>query len=102
MRIGERVSRKKNDKAGTVVEANTTLKVKWDAGGTSYFLPECQSNLRRLDPSIPRILCPRCATKMRLAQVGPTVDRGEVMKFDCSCGFEYEMAAKARNPSIGV
>src|SRR4051794_23618305 len=48
-----------------------------------------------LDPSIPRVMCPRCGTHMRLAQVGPDVVGHNKMKFDCGCGFEYQMSAAA-------
>jgi hypothetical protein len=43
--------------------------------------------------ALPQIRCPRCGTNMRLSQItpGPT-DRYEI-KFDCECGFDYEMSA---------
>ena len=35
--IGQRVSRKDTHELGTVIENNGSIKVKWDAGPTSYF-----------------------------------------------------------------
>lgn len=44
-------------------------------------------------PSIPRVMCPRCGTLMRLAEVEPgDKDGHDVMKFDCDCSFEYRMS----------
>ena len=36
-RIGQRVSRKDTKELGTVVETDGSIKVRWDAGRTSYF-----------------------------------------------------------------
>jgi len=36
-RIGQRVSRIDSEDLGTVVQTNGSIKVKWDAGSTSYF-----------------------------------------------------------------
>ena len=46
--------------------------------------------------SIPRVMCPRCASAMRLAQV-ISEENGQQMKFDCSCGFEYQMSTRVRD-----
>jgi hypothetical protein len=35
--IGQRVSRKDTKELGTVIENDGSIKVKWDAGRTSYF-----------------------------------------------------------------
>ena len=35
--LGRRLSRNDTNEQGTVVEAERSIKVKWDAGGTSYF-----------------------------------------------------------------
>jgi hypothetical protein len=35
--VGQRVSRKDTQELGTVIENNGSIKVKWDAGRTSYF-----------------------------------------------------------------
>lgn len=42
-------------------------------------------------PSIPRVLCPRCGTPMRLAEVDSDHER-ETLRFDCTCAFEYRMS----------
>lgn len=42
--------------------------------------------------TIPRILCPRCGTRMRLASAETASRDGDKMIFDCKCGFEYQMA----------
>jgi len=48
-------------------------------------------------PAIPRVLCPRCGTQMRLAKVEVAArDDGKLM-FDCNCGFEYQMAENTRS-----
>jgi len=36
-RVGQRVSRRDTHELGTVVENDGSIKVKWDAGRTSYF-----------------------------------------------------------------
>jgi hypothetical protein len=44
------------------------------------------------NPSIPRVLCPRCGSQMRLAEINPGTDGAEqTMRFDCDCDFEYRM-----------
>jgi photosystem II stability/assembly factor-like uncharacterized protein len=35
--VGQRVSRKDTEELGTVIGNNGSIKVKWDAGRTSYF-----------------------------------------------------------------
>ena len=35
--VGQRVSRKNTKELGTVIAQNGSIKVKWDAGQTSYF-----------------------------------------------------------------
>jgi RNase P subunit RPR2 len=51
----------------------------------------------KLHPAIPRVLCPRCGTVMRLAEIEPEdTGRGDVTIFDCDCGFEYRMSSSAR------
>jgi RNase P subunit RPR2 len=50
-----------------------------------------------LHPSIPRVLCPRCGTHMRLAELLTDLADHETIYFDCSCGFEYRMSARARS-----
>lgn len=49
-----------------------------------------------MHPAIPRVLCPRCASTMRLAEVTSEEDR-ERMKFDCACGFEYQMSSRVQS-----
>jgi hypothetical protein len=48
------------------------------------------------DPSIPRVLCPRCGAHMRMAELMTDLVDHEAMHFDCKCGFEYRMATQAR------
>ena len=36
-RVGQRVSRKNTQELGTVIANNGSIKVRWDAGRTSYF-----------------------------------------------------------------
>lgn len=44
----------------------------------------------QLHPTIPFILCPRCAVRMPLATVEPELnDTRERMTFVCDCGFDY-------------
>jgi hypothetical protein len=49
-----------------------------------------------LDPTIPRIMCPRCGTHMRLAEIEPGAHGEETMRFECTCSFEYRMSRKVR------
>jgi hypothetical protein len=35
--LGRRLSRNDSGEQGTVIEADRSIKVKWDGGGTSYF-----------------------------------------------------------------
>jgi hypothetical protein len=44
--VGQRVSRKKSDELGTVVEADGEVKIKWDGGRTSYFRRGVPANVR--------------------------------------------------------
>ena len=46
VRFGQRVSRKDSDELGTVLEAKSPIKVKWDGGRTSYFDLSRPSDLR--------------------------------------------------------
>jgi len=48
-------------------------------------------------PAVPRIVCPRCGDLMRLAQTSAEMDKPDIMDFDCECGFEYQMSAKAND-----
>ena len=47
LRAGQRVSRKDTPDSGTVVEANGKIKVKWDAGRTSYFRRDQPANVKK-------------------------------------------------------
>jgi hypothetical protein len=44
-RIGQRVRRKNTNEPGTVVGTDGVVKVKWDAGRTSYFRHGEQANV---------------------------------------------------------
>jgi hypothetical protein len=45
------------------------------------------------DLTIPKIVCPRCGTRMRLATVEPeAVDNRQRMTFTCDCGFDYRQS----------
>ena len=46
--------------------------------------------------SVPRVLCPRCETQMRLAEIETDMRDRTMLRFDCRCGFEYKMSARAR------
>ena len=35
--VGQRVRRDDRKEQGTIIEANGTIKARWDGGGTSYF-----------------------------------------------------------------
>jgi hypothetical protein len=59
-------------------------------------MSQTQTSSHDLDPAIPRVLCPSCGRMMRLAQVGPDVTGQEQMKFDCACGFEYQLSSAAQ------
>ena len=43
--------------------------------------------------SFPRVLCPRCGTSMRLSEISPDFHDQYQIKFCCTCGFDYQMAA---------
>jgi hypothetical protein len=45
-RVGQRVSRKTTKELGTVVGRNGSIKVKWDAGRTSYFRHGEEANVK--------------------------------------------------------
>jgi len=53
-----------------------------------------------LHPSIPRVLCPRCGEHMRLAIVDAKAEDHATLKYDCGCGFTYNMSAKARRATL--
>ena len=44
--VGQRVSRKDTQELGTVIGNNGSIKVKWDAGRTSYFRHGEAANIR--------------------------------------------------------
>ena len=45
------------------------------------------------DLTIPKIVCPRCGTRMRLTTVEPEdIDNRERMTFTCDCGFDYRQS----------
>ena len=45
------------------------------------------------DLTIPKIVCPCCGSRMRLATVEPeTIDNRERMTFTCGCGFDYRQS----------
>lgn len=45
------------------------------------------------DFAIPKIVCPRCDTRMRLATVEPEeIHNRERMTFACDCGFDYRQS----------
>ena len=50
-----------------------------------------------LHPSIPRVLCPRCGTQMRLAKAETAARDGDKLMFECTCGFEYQMNAAPKH-----
>jgi hypothetical protein len=46
-KIGQRVARKDSDLLGTIVEVDRgVVKVKWDGGKTSYYLPSEPGNVK--------------------------------------------------------
>lgn len=50
-----------------------------------------------LHPAIPRISCPKCGNTMRLAKIEPEPHgHGEMMTFDCQCGFTYTQSERTR------
>lgn len=53
-----------------------------------------------LHPSIPRVLCPRCGERMRLAAVDAKAHDHATLKYDCGCGFTYNMSARARRAAL--
>ena len=51
---------------------------------------------RKLRPTIPIVMCPMCAMRMRFATYEPTErDDCSKMTFDCSCGFRYQLSETA-------
>ena len=58
-------------------------------------------------PSIPRVMCPRCGTQLRLSTIEPERQSAMSLRFQCDCGFEYKMAAagakeSAYSPALGA
>jgi hypothetical protein len=51
LRAGQRVGRQGSDEQGTVVEADGSVKVKWDGGRTSYFRRDRAANVKLLKPT---------------------------------------------------
>jgi len=47
-----------------------------------------------IETVIPRVLCPRCGTNMRLAEVDADHRGATILRFDCRCSFEYRMSAR--------
>ena len=45
-RVGQRVSRRDTHELGTVIENDGSIKVKWDAGRTSYFRHSEAANIK--------------------------------------------------------
>jgi hypothetical protein len=45
---------------------------------------------------VPRVTCPTCGTRMRLAQIQTDLTGREAVYFECSCGFEYRMSARVK------
>ena len=45
------------------------------------------------DLSIPKIVCPRCGTRMRLTTIEPEeIHNRERITFACDCGFNYRQS----------
>lgn len=44
---------------------------------------------------IPIVLCPRCASRMRLATILPDAQGRDRMTFSCGCGFTYQQSTAA-------
>ncbi len=45
------------------------------------------------DLTIPKIVCPCCGSRMRLATVEPeAIHNRERMTFTCDCGFDYRQS----------
>ena len=45
-----------------------------------------------MHPALPRVLCPECGGKMRLARIMPAFEperRADTSMFRCKCGFGY-------------
>jgi RNase P subunit RPR2 len=51
---------------------------------------------------VPRVLCPRCGTSMRLAQARVGSHGDETLIFDCVCPFEYRMSPRARDEAHAI
>jgi len=49
-RVGQRVCREDSQELGTIVEADSYIKVKWDSGQTSYFDRNQPSNVKLAEP----------------------------------------------------
>jgi hypothetical protein len=47
--VGQRVTRVKPEKIGTVVEVDGRMKVKWDTGGTSYYSLDQSRTIRPVE-----------------------------------------------------
>jgi len=59
-------------------------------------MPEGQDTPVDIHPFIPRVLCPRCGTTMRLSHIEPHHEGRETTTFDCRCGFTYRQTATKR------
>jgi DNA-directed RNA polymerase subunit M/transcription elongation factor TFIIS len=47
-----------------------------------------------LHPAVPRVTCPQCGGKMRLAEVIPDLHDRPEMRYRCTCGFYFSMSAR--------
>ena len=53
--------------------------------------------------ALPRVLCPRCGTQMRLTQITPDAADRYKIEFACACGFEYRMDGEEPvSPAFGI
>jgi hypothetical protein len=50
-------------------------------------------------PAIPRVRCPECGQRMRLAYIEPCADErrsADTCMFTCTCGYTYQLTADRR------
>ena len=50
-------------------------------------------------PAIPRVRCPECGKRMRLAYIEPCADEGrsaDTSMFTCTCGFSFQLTTDRR------
>ena len=93
LKRGQRVSRKESDESGDVTEVDSGgVKVKWDAGRTSYYTRDQQANIRRSPAPVQTLIaCPSCKREMRLLGIEHESDSRDLFTFECEACTRFEV-----------